>query len=205
MGNVFGVFILFIVLIIVLKSKQRKKMKEKILSVVSGDMEKAENMWEVWKTFQRFGDGDLNKFAYILATAKHESGFKPVRECFAKSDIAARSCLVGREYAKSAGVYGHAYYGRGYVQLTWLNNYKKMSDLLGIDLVQYPDKALEKDVSALILVRGMMEGHFTRKKLSEYINEGSADFVNARRTVNGIDRAALIAGYAEKILKILNS
>jgi predicted chitinase len=33
-----------------------------------------------------------------------------------------------------------AYYGRGLVQLTWRNNYKKMGDLLGLDLVHHPKR-----------------------------------------------------------------
>lgn len=43
----------------------------------------------------------------------------------------------------------------------------------------------------------MMLGTFTGKKLDDYIDTGHADYVNARRVVNGTDHATEIAGYAE--------
>ncbi|MEM6698917.1 MAG: hypothetical protein AAF599_11005 [Bacteroidota bacterium] len=51
----------------------------------------------------------------------------------------------------------------------------------------------------------MMNGSFTRKKLSTYINSSNIDFINARRTVNGTDRASLIAGYANDLISQLPS
>jgi hypothetical protein len=35
--------------------------------------------------FHRYGDGDQNKLAYILATARHESNFRPIQERRASS------------------------------------------------------------------------------------------------------------------------
>jgi hypothetical protein len=43
-----------------------------------------------------------------------------------------------------------------------------------------------------------MLGTFTGKKLPDYVNATQADFVGARRTVNGTDRADLIARYARQ-------
>jgi putative chitinase len=42
---------------------------------------------------------------------------------------------------------------------------------------------------------GMNRGMFTGKKLSDYFSGTTEDWVNARRIINGTDRAALIAGY----------
>lgn len=134
-------------------------------------------------------DGTPLRFlAYILATAYHETActMQPVRE-IGKGK--------GRPYGKP--VNGKVYYGRGYVQLTWLENYQRAAKELAVDLVRYPDDALEPDIAAAILFRGMSEGWFTGKKLSDYINLDKTDYFNARRIVNGTDRAEKIAGYAK--------
>jgi hypothetical protein len=55
---------------------------------------------------------------------------------------------------------------------------------------------MEPEVSAEIAVLGCKEGWFTGKKLSDYIRLDTSDFRNARRIVNGMDKADLIAGHA---------
>lgn len=85
------------------------------------------------------------------------------------------------------------------MQLTWERNYAKMSQFLGVDLVKHPDLALEPKYAAKILVYGMLKGLFTRKPLAQYINANQVDFYNARKTVNGLDRAERIANYAQKL------
>jgi hypothetical protein len=50
----------------------------------------------------------------------------------------------------------------------------------------------------------MIDGTITGVGLERFINNRRTDFVNARRTVNGRDRAALIAGYARSYLRVLN-
>jgi hypothetical protein len=52
---------------------------------------------------------------------------------------------------------------------------------------------------------GMRNGSFTGKKLSDYISGTTADYVNARRIINGTDRAELIAGYATRLEPMLNA
>jgi len=156
---------------------------------------------------ENYPNNPLNQLAYVLATVRAEVGsnMRPVREAFAKTDAEARSKLAGRAYAKSAGPFGHAYYGRGYVQLTHLSNYRTQGEKLGIDLVQFPDRALETEVALQILVNGMMGGDFNGQGhgLAHYVNATRQDFVGARRTVNVQDRAAEIAGFAEKFLQAL--
>jgi hypothetical protein len=51
----------------------------------------------------------------------------------------------------------------------------------------------------------MRDGDFTGMKLSDYITPESVDYVNARRIVNGTDRAEQIAGYAEKYEEALRA
>lgn len=133
------------------------------------------------------GDGDVAKEAYVLATTWHETArtMQPIKE------------MGGLTYLKAKPYY--PYFGRGYVQLTWSYNYKSAGQKLGLSdaLVLTPDLALRPDIAVRVLVRGMLEGWFTGKKLSDYINGGKSDFKNARRIINGIDAAALIAGYAD--------
>jgi putative chitinase len=52
---------------------------------------------------------------------------------------------------------------------------------------------------------GMRNGSFTGKKLSDYINQNKCDYSNARRIINGVDRQALIAGYANNIEMLLRA
>ena len=153
--------------------------------------------------------------AYVLATAYHESAhtMMPVREGLCRTDegsirAVTRMFEAGRirtNYAAPDPETGQSYFGRGYPQLTWRGNYAKAGQALGIDLVNNPGRALEPAVSAAILVRGMKEGWFTGKKLADYISERTqiCDYRNARRIINGLDKAAMIAGYARDFEKAL--
>lgn len=170
-----------------------------------------EGTTSIIREFQRMGSSDLRKLAYILATAFHETGGRmvPVREGFATSDESARRILKNRRYVKPDKLTGHSYYGRGHVQLTWSDNYKRMGKILGIDLYNNPDLALNKDVSAQILVEGMMKGKsskgdFTGKSLNDYFRLDLDDPIGARRIVNGTDKAELIASYHKSFLDSLH-
>jgi len=131
--------------------------------------------------------------AYVLATAVHETAgtLRPVRE-YGKG--------AGRSYGKPGRNGGQIAYGRGDVQLTWDQNYERADRELelGGRLIANYDLALEPAISARIIVRGMREGWFTGKGLRTYLPEvaDAKQFENARRIVNGTDKAALIAGYA---------
>ncbi|MGE4340850.1 MAG: hypothetical protein AB7E55_33590 [Pigmentiphaga sp.] len=131
--------------------------------------------------------------AYGLATAWHEARLKPIEE-WGKGK--------GREYGKVNST-GKAPYGRGLVQLTWHRNYERADEELGLNgaLVKDYDLALDPDIAVRVLVRGMEEGWFTGKALGTYIGTGRGtvkEFTDARRIINGTDKAALIAGHAEK-------
>lgn len=131
----------------------------------------------------------ISQIAYILATVQHETGntFQPVKEGFNVSDGWRKTYL--RYYP---------YYGRGYVQLTWEANYAKYRDLLNLNLVVNPDLALRSDVALFILLHGMKYGTFSGKSLNNYTRNEETNFYQARRVINGLDRAALVAGYAQQ-------
>lgn len=133
--------------------------------------------------------------AYGLATAWHEARLKPIKEW-------------GRGRGKRYGVpgkYGQAPYGRGLVQLTWDFNYEwadKACAENGLivkgDILKDFDLVMRPDIAAFILVKGMEDGAFTGKALAHYIGKrGTVEqFRQARRIINGMDKAELIAGYA---------
>jgi hypothetical protein len=51
-----------------------------------------------------------------------------------------------------------------------------------------------------VLVHGFKTGAFTGRKITDYIDAQKTDFVNARRCINGLDRAQDIANMAMKYL-----
>lgn len=148
---------------------------------------------------------DTRWLAYILATAYHETGatMQPVRESFAKTDAMARINLHKRPYAREDKQTGEAYYGRGFVQLTWRTNYQDASVRYKVDLVNSPDLALGVELAAKIIVDGSIDGRFTGKPLSRYFSTREDDPKNARRVINGLDRAADIASYYHMFLDAL--
>jgi hypothetical protein len=155
--------------------------------------------------FVSHGDGRVKTLAYALATVYHETGRRmvPVREGFAKDDASARRIVAQRDYGKPAGKYGHVYYGRGQVQLTWIDNYDRSSADAGYDLVAYPDKMLDPVISARVLFRGLLDGRWNGKGkgIAFYLpSNGPDDLKNARRTVNVTDKWQTIAGYYSAFL-----
>ena len=140
--------------------------------------------------FIEAGLTDHRWLAYMLATAFHETAatMRPIEE-YGKG--------AGRKYGLPVGPYRKIYFGRGYVQLTWEANYKKAQDKLGAPFHSKPELALDPKHAADIMTRGMTEGWFTGKKLSDYLG-GKTDYLNPRRIINGTDKAQLIAGYAQK-------
>lgn len=170
----------------------------------SSQVKNIETLLDIW--VDNYSDNPIEYLAYCLGTAFHEVGSKmePVREGFKDTDEQAIAHVVrmykrGRikkNYARRNPKTGRSYFGRGIVQLTHAFNYKRATKKLGIDFYNYPDKTLQVDNSAHILFRGCIEGWFTGKKLSDYINGKKKDYRQARRIVNGMDKASMIAGYA---------
>jgi len=117
----------------------------------------------------------------------------------------ANEVYNGRMGNRTGSDDGWSFRGRGLPHLTGRFNYQKASDKLGVDLVSNPDLAVEMRYAAPILYAGMSEGWFTGRKLADYFRSGKNDPVNARRIVNGLDRARDIAGYHENFLAALRA
>lgn len=140
---------------------------------------------------ENYSEKDDRWLAYMLATVHHETDktMRPIKE-------------YGRGRGKPYGIRdkttGKVYYGRGFVQLTWKYNYEKMSEVVHADLVRQPELALDLTNATTILFYGMMHGSFTGKKLEDYFNPSKEDWINARRIINGLDKANLIAAYGKQ-------
>ena len=137
----------------------------------------------------------LSWMAYLLATSYHET---------AKRMLPVREGLSASEAWRKKNLRYYPWYGRGDVQLTWKDNYQKADEKLGLngELLRNPDLALDKDVSARVIVQGMKEGWFSKgnslaSKLKSDVAT-AAQFRLARPIVNIMDKADLIAGIAVK-------
>ena len=134
--------------------------------------------------------------AYVLATVLHETAatMLPIKE------RGSQTYLESKKY--------YPYIGYGYVQLTWEANFKRVGDLIGVDLIKNPERALEKDIASEILIKGMVFGWFTgvgfHRKCPVY-RYNRLRYKRARKIVNGTDKANLIAGYAMQFEKALRS
>jgi hypothetical protein len=148
---------------------------------------------------------DIRWAAYMLATVKHECAetWQPIEEL-------GRG--AGHTYGTKVTViddqnvsHENTYYGRGYVQLTWKENYQKMGRALnlGDQLMFFPERVLDPDTAYKIMSYGMRNGSFTGARLATYINDQATNYESARRIINGGDQAARIAGYARYLQTIL--
>jgi len=151
------------------------------------------HIWE--RFFEAANPRDGTRWlAYCLATVIHETdeAMSPIEE-YGKGK--------NSKYGQPTGPYGQCYYGRGHVQLTWEENYKNGKKFLkdrydvDADLHAKPELMLEGECSALVLYDGMVYGWFTGVGLPKYFNATVEDPKNARRIVNGTDKADTIAGY----------
>jgi putative chitinase len=151
----------------------------------------------------------LSWTAYALATAYHEtaSTMQPIKEYGGPTyftrmyDVTGARPQMALKHGNTCAGDGPKYCGRGYVQLTWKNNYHRAGERCGVDLVANPDRAMEQKIAAKIMREGMSEGWFTGKKFSDYLpvrgRATSGDYGRARYIINGTDKAQVIAGHAK--------
>jgi hypothetical protein len=101
----------------------------------------------------------------------------------------------------------HAYFGRGYVQLTWWTNYASTGAAIGeaLNLLFEPERALEPKIAYAVMARGMIAGagFANGHKLSDYFHGAHTDYVNARAMVNGVDHKVDIARIAQLFESVL--
>jgi len=156
-----------------------------------------ESIFNEWDS-RKFND--IRWLAYMLATTYHETAktIKPIEE-YGKG----KTRLYGKKLKHSGISYSYPnkiYYGRGFVQLTWYENYELMGRLLKLDLLNKPELCLTLEISTKIMFEGMLKGSssvgdFTGRCLEMYFNTKLEDPVGARRIINGTDKADLIASY----------
>jgi putative chitinase len=176
---------------------------------------------DVWETLpSRFPDLvlDVRWLAYMLATTYHETSQEmwPIEE-YGKG--------AGMSYGKPDPETGQTYYGRGYVQLTWRDNYQRATtelELTGLDdLVWHAANALDPVIAAKVMYRGMYRGWFRSdskgpQTLPRYFSATIDDAYTAREIINGDKTTVpswsygqsigiLIAGYHQKFLSALDA
>ena len=105
------------------------------------------------------------------ATVMVETGsFRPVVEKLAKEDKQP-------DLYKSQMRY-FTFIGRGFVQITWEKNYQIFGGLIGVDLIEHPEAAMEPGNAARILAE-----YFKRTGVHNAANV--QDWRKVRRLVNG--------------------
>lgn len=176
---------------------------------------------------------DQRQIAYILATPMIETGgtFEPITESlnYSASSLISKfpnrisnaeafkygrtanqkanqemigNIIYGGEWGKknlgnSQPGDGYKFRGRSFPQLTG----RRLYEIFGY--ADNPDAVNTVRVGAQIMVKAMKEGIFTGKRLSDYFSASKEDWVNARRIVNGTDRADDIAKFAKTFYKAL--
>ena len=165
-----------------------KERMEKLVPITTDIRNKDDVIRDILQLANAYGLVLPQQKAYIIATVEHETAktFQPVRELFWKSE----------DFRKRLPYY--PYYGRGYVQLTHRRNYQEYSDILNIDMVKNPDIALQHDIAVFVLVHGFYTGIFTGYKLQKFINPNLCNYFDARKCINGLDKASYIARLAEE-------
>lgn len=149
---------------------------------------------------------DLRHIAYIFATAYHEAYDYDGKSTGRAQRLVPITEKGSDKYLKSKKYY--PFIGRGFVQLTWEANYKKyyphIKARFNVDILKHPEALLNPQISAFVLVHGMKYGLFTGKSLSDYFNRKDNDPRNARRIINGKDKAEQISNYYNLFLKIVS-
>ncbi|HEY2900956.1 MAG TPA: glycoside hydrolase [Polyangia bacterium] len=91
------------------------------------------------------------------------------------------------QYQQASGQ-SNQYYGRGYVQLTWWDNYVSAGMMIGkgLTFLLDPDRMLDPDLAYVVMSKGMVTGRSfaNGRKLSQYFIGGHTDYVGARDMVN---------------------
>ena len=153
---------------------------------------------------KNYSKKDDRWLAYMLATTHHETDrtMQPIEEYGKGKDKPYGSRL---KMARDKNGYRIPYkdtteifYGRGFVQLTWYENYDKAGRKLGKNFLKDAKGVMQLENATKILFLGMIEGWFTGRKLEMYFNQTTNDWKNARRIINGLDQQDLIKDHALK-------
>jgi hypothetical protein len=136
-----------------------------------------------WEKGPGVVNDDLRHLAYCLATTKHETAHTmwPITE-YGKGE--------GHDYGVPDPQTKQTYYGRGFVMITWRENYAHATEQLDLvgedDLEWHADRALAPEIAAQILYQGCLMGWFrSGHSLPRYFSSTVDDPVGAREIVNG--------------------
>jgi len=158
-------------------------------SLTQEQVEGMEAILGVWEKYR--ADSDLRWLAYMLATTAHETSMtmQPIEE-YGKGE--------GMKYGSPDPETGQTYYGRGFVQLTWRENYERADNEImpafpGIEtnLEWQAEQALHPKIAAAVMFLGMEEGWFRTadngqpETLGRYFDVDENDAYGAREIING--------------------
>ncbi|UOK71726.1 glycoside hydrolase family 19 protein [Ancylobacter polymorphus] len=163
-----------------------------------------EGLTAILDAAERHSVKDTHHVADILAQVHHETGgyMLGIKETVYAShtdknpsDATVKARLEaawakGRLSWVKTPYWRDGWFGRGPIQITHLDNYRKFEKRLGIPLTKNPSLALDPVHGADIAVVGMSEGLFTGKKLADFkfpaaLSAQPKD--HPRRIVNGAD------------------
>ncbi len=144
----------------------------------------ARNLPYVTSALAAFGLTNVNMISAALGTIRAETeGFVPISELPSHfNTLPGQAAFSAYEYKlgnKNPGD-GARYRGRGYVQLTGRDNYKKYGEVLDIPLTDNPDSACAPEIAACLLAAYL---DANRTKLDKAL--AANDLKAARKIVNG--------------------
>ena len=136
------------------------------------------------QALQNEGILNSNVLAYALATIEHETDetFEPIGE------------IQGTLSARRLGYEGGAnYFGRGFIQITHLRNYRRIGERIGMGdkLVKNPDLASDPQVAAKVLA-----AFFKDNNVANLASRGN--YVAARKPINPDYNGYSVANLAMK-------
>jgi putative chitinase len=184
-------------------------------SLFNGAMtaDQVHGMEAILKEWEVQGLTDLRWLGYILATAYHETAktMQPIKE-FGKG----KNYDYGKKLKMGGGpgkripytLPDKLYFGRGLTQNTWFENYERLTKGAQThgkdwDFLNNPELLLQMEPSIWATYYAMQIGLYTGKKLKDYFSDTKEDWINARKIINGLDKAELIAGYGKRFMEAL--
>lgn len=144
------------------------------------------NLPIVLEALNAAGLGDWPYIITALGTIKAETArFESIPEGRSRYNTDEGGRPFGRydfrtDIGNNAEGDGAKYKGRGFIQLTGKDNYRKYGERLGIDLVHDPERALEPEIAARLLAEFLKDKK--DRIATAWANE---DWATARRLVNG--------------------
>jgi hypothetical protein len=132
--------------------------------------------------------GDRALVLMALGTIRAETeGFVPIDEGKSKFntlktpfDLYDAGTKTGANLGNVVAGDGPRFKGRGYIQLTGRDNYRRVGTAIGINLIESPESANDPSIAGLILAQ-FLKNHETAIRTALATN----DLATARKLVNG--------------------